>query len=303
MNFTKNYNDKIEQIKSMSVIDLAFFFGYGINKKKDQKNWRALKKEDKNTIFVKSSHPLSFFSTGNEKGSSVDFLLAQGLSWKEILNFSSPVNSSPVYHNKESPEIKIENLNALCKAKIDKFKVNRRNTFLTYNRKLTFATLENYQVRCNYKMAIFNHWMQINGEDKIISTLQYYFLDCNKTKKTYLKGGKRGLGVLTPKIFDNKTIIVCESSVDALSYAELHKTPKALLVFTGGSPGNSFFTEFCSLIRKIPNPNVILALDNDVSGELYCKELKEKCEEACVDFQIDTPKNKDWNDDLKNSPI
>ena len=123
----------------------------------------------------------------------------------------------------------------------------------------------------------------------------------NGTFKGDLKGCDYDKGMLVSH--DANTLVVTEAAIDAMSYMELmnmdgrdYRENDYLIL---GST-----TKWKALEYRIQTgqfSKVILALDNDDAGRLGNAKLAELLKELSFtgDVITDTPKGKDWNDDLK----
>lgn len=83
--------------------------------------------------------------------------------------------------------------------------------------------------------------------------------------------------------------IICESPIDALSYAVLHPSKKNTLYLATDGYGS------VPLERLKEMPEVVLALDNDATGEAIALRLQAELPRA----QRHIPEAKDWNEDLQ----
>jgi hypothetical protein len=63
-------------------------------------------------------------------------------------------------------------------------------------------------------------------------------------------------------------IVVAESAIDAMSYAQLSKKPGLYVSFAGGLSGAQF-QQLKDLLARYPSAKVIAATDNDKQGDKY----------------------------------
>ena len=132
--------------------------------------------------------------------------------------------------------------------------------------------------------------------------------------------GNRGIAVFKHKDFDNadergpddigfcQKMILCESSIDALSKAQMDgRHPGDVYVSIGGTPSAAAEKSLSALIRKNEPQEVVLAFDNDDAGrgfavhmERYLANENEKFHMPLIRTRTEFPTNgKDWNDMLK----
>jgi len=96
-----------------------------------------------------------------------------------------------------------------------------------------------------------------------------------------------------------KVVVLTESAIDALSYYQLRSYPPdtCVLALSGHA------TPAPELVREIENKEVVIALDNptaekNTAARAAGKLAIEKIKEVLPGAIIETPKAKDWNDDL-----
>lgn len=89
---------------------------------------------------------------------------------------------------------------------------------------------------------------------------------------------------------ESNTAYVCESAIDAISLLELHSMENDELSASYISIGGVAKQPAIDRIKKIYK-TVIIAVDNDEAGK-DCRDRNDDCRHLI-------PKNKDWNDDLR----
>ena len=130
--------------------------------------------------------------------------------------------------------------------------------------------------------------------------------------------GHRGIAVFKHKDFDNpdergpddigfcRKMILCESSIDALSKAQMDgRHPGDIYVSIGGTPSAAAEKSMSALIRKNEPQEVVLAFDNDDAGrgfaihmERYLASENQKFHMPMINTRLEFPSDglKDWND-------
>lgn len=120
----------------------------------------------------------------------------------------------------------------------------------------------------------------------------------NTSLKTFGSGTKKGLWY-SKNCVSSLSIVICESSIDCLSYHQLHGGD-AGYVSLGGAIGSRQRDLLTGLFAKAQrrSARVIVATDNDASGEQYFEQLQ-----LLSPFALgrQTPSGKDWNDDLNRA--
>ncbi|MBU2827843.1 toprim domain-containing protein [Acidithiobacillus ferriphilus] len=133
--------------------------------------------------------------------------------------------------------------------------------------------------------------------------------------------GHRGIAVFKHKDFDNadergpddiefcQKMILCESSIDALSKAQMDGChPGDVYVSIGGTPSAAAEKSLSALIRKNEPQEVVLAFDNDDAGRGFAIHMERYLAKENLKFTMPyftsrtvfPPKDfKDWNDMLK----
>lgn len=119
----------------------------------------------------------------------------------------------------------------------------------------------------------------------------------NAGLKTFGANTKRGLWY-TKNCCSTLHIVICESSIDCMSYFQLHGGDFGY-VSLGGAIGERQRDLLTGLFDKaaLRSAKVIVATDNDLAGEQYFAQMQ-----ALSNFALErqTPRLKDWNDDLCN---
>jgi len=141
------------------------------------------------------------------------------------------------------------------------------------------------------------------GVWKNISFIHYNFDDeiCgyeqkNKDFTFFSKGGEKGIW-RSNNLTLAKTIVICESAIDALSHAELKETGSdvAYISFCG-----QMSHEQLAIIQKVTQgKSVIIATDNDKAGDIFAEKINNLLQGNVISILREKPSSKDWNDDLR----
>ena len=119
--------------------------------------------------------------------------------------------------------------------------------------------------------------------------------------KGYTEGGSKGLW-RSNLIKDDTRAVICESPIDALSYAKAHPDSydQTRYFATGGQVSRKQWGLLNGLVEKSQNLKmvIVLAFDNDQAGRDYIRQFQMRY--PGVEFNLDLPpkQGQDWNDVL-----
>lgn len=119
-------------------------------------------------------------------------------------------------------------------------------------------------------------------------------------------GGVKGLWCSRPRRNDRQ-LVICETAIDALSYASLFGCEEKRLVSTAGqiSPVQAKLLQ--SAATKIPDGGqIVLAMDNDAAGRQLAETIAETLLEAkiyphAIRKHVPDAEKEDWNDVLRRT--
>ncbi len=96
-------------------------------------------------------------------------------------------------------------------------------------------------------------------------------------------------------------VVICESAIDAISYAQLAPDGHARYASTGGVVGRKQLEMLTGAIRGLTaGSTIVLATDADAGGDRIADQLAGVAAGAGVTCRRHTsPVGKDWNDCLK----
>jgi len=307
--------------QEINLVELAVNkFGYRIDKRKSSKYYKTLKK-DNDVVVVKrnsSNNHWIYFNARNDEdnGTIIDFLQNRGIG-----NLGA-VRRFLANYIKEKREGKIK--------EVDDFEVrvssttDRQNAVLREYSRLEELEEDNHLIRDRQiDPGIINKDFDIYTDDRknvvfplfnekgqVIGLAKY-----NKDFKQVI--GQKGIWTsYTGKVEDVKgitDIVITESPIDALSYAELFKDEtdiydvdeRYFLISTQGQIGKQTIEAISNYIKAImqvnPDVRIRIALDNDDRGQEMAEKLQEELENRFEDLEIyvDIPQMKDWNEELQ----
>lgn len=122
-----------------------------------------------------------------------------------------------------------------------------------------------------------------------------------------MKGSAKGLW--TSNVFaSDKTLVIAEVAIDALSYAAIFMKPDTAYAAVSGAMGPKQYTVLMELVRKMQNlETIILATDNDEGGDSIAEKLEAYLKEQGFTGEITrhSPEGRgdDWNEVQKMLPF
>ena len=127
----------------------------------------------------------------------------------------------------------------------------------------------------------------------------------NATKTTFTgfsPGGVKALACSRPRETD-RIAIICETSVDMLSLADLEGTKERRFFSTAGQISPMQMECLRSAISKMNHPTVLLAFDHDDGGRKLANQVTEALQGINADLIEHFPPTPgdDWNDVLKTN--
>lgn len=125
----------------------------------------------------------------------------------------------------------------------------------------------------------------------------------NDAFKGYTKHGDKGLWYSKPpKNF--KSVVFCESGIDALSHAALHPFNDAAYISISGQMSMEQEAEIKALLERCKDKEIVAAFDNDIVGKKYEADLDRICKDAgAAAPRRDAPaERKDWSEVLDATP-
>jgi len=123
----------------------------------------------------------------------------------------------------------------------------------------------------------------------------------NRSFTGYSKGGSKGLW-RSCLLTDDRKAVICESPIDALSYAEVFTDTEDRTRYfaTGGQISRGQWKLIDGLVKKYHEEQIaiVLAFDNDSAGKRYVQQFLKRY--SGIDLTVDLPQNEgqDWNDVL-----
>lgn len=302
-------DQELESFKT--EIDLrgyAAALGYGLDRKESWKGSSVLRHPNGDKIIVKRDHDGHFvyFSVRDESdnGSIIDFVQR-----RKAANLGQVRQELRPWLGKQGPFPAL--FPALQPTTKDRLAVERqyrlmqdvaRHAYLEEERRLPVETLLSPRFAGRIKTdargnAVFGHFDQDGLCGYEIKNTGY---------TGFARGGEKGLWLSHTEATDQR-LVLCESAIDALSYAALFPAPDTRYASLGGQMNPKQPLLLKALLLKLPtDAEVIAATDADVDGCAYAQLIASLVSETsrtdlCFVRQEPTA-GKDWNDVLQ-TPI
>lgn len=301
--------------------DILLANGYEIDREKSTARNPVLKSNGghKVVISLMSSGDYLYFNPNDstDKGNIYNLAKNHGLNISELLETYLKMPVEKKFNIKARSDK--ENIKEI----IDKFNAlpcydSQKHSYLK-NRAIDSTTISNYAKNIkvdNYENVYFPQYRLVSDRKNIFTrgyTMRFATpIYKDKDGKLYDKPlksitkGEKGLEILIPNDTSNvKSVILAESSIDTLSFAEITKNNNAILIATSGNVSVESSMEAIRFIHsKLNIQKYHLAFDNDEMGKkltndfaIALKEFNEFGKESVVN--IHSPYTKDFNDDLK----
>lgn len=302
----------IKDLTKLPLHEILLNNGYFYKKDKNSQNWKALENANGDYVIVTKNSKGDYLyinpKDDNDKGNIINFSKNRGISYKDLIN-------GEINYENIKDDIKITATSD--KTAINKYKALQAPqsiNYFTQERNIDKNLLSNFQgIKSDkyqniaiptYAIKNFNNkeFLSLNGFVNYLKTP----ITKDKDGQTYEKPlkqlcyGSKGLEMLKPNsvnsIKEIKDIIICESSIDSLSLAQIHnfKANNTLICATNGQFTQSHKETLEFLKKEATNANFTLGFDNDEAGKQY----KEKALEILPNAKHIKPILKDFNDDL-----
>lgn len=271
-------------LKKLNLGDILTRFGYIFNRKESSSSTKKYE-NDTDTLIVKqsSSGDYVYFNSKNERdcGTVIDFAKNRKIDLQTIL--TATPQPQPVAKTKAAKPAKDEERN--LRDDFLKLKLYG-NDYLTATRHIKPDLIKRFNVREDKRgNACFPHF---NKDFKLTG-----WEVKNQGFTGFCAGGKRNLGI-THIGDDVENIVITESSIDAMSYAQMFEPDNTIYISTGGTLTDKQLQQINALTEQY-SATVTAATDNDAHGQLYAERIID----AIPRSTRQTPQKKDWNDDLK----
>jgi hypothetical protein len=294
-------SDEIERFKSeISLVDYAQAeHGYELIEKESSKASKVLKAGGDKIIVTRQDGHDVYFSTGDaaDSGSVIDFIqrrvkLNLGQVRKALRPWLPGAKRPAIKRPARAPD------HAVAVTK-DRAGVLARwaamqpyaGTYLTRERGIDKRVIEAFEVRQDERgNACFGHrdYVDVSGWEVK-----------NQGFTGFSAGGERAVTLVVPGGGKPKKIVICESAIDAMSYAQLkHERGNCYMSTAGAQLSPAQRTLLTQILSKTTLP-VVLAMDKDAAGERMAQEVAQMAPQGVQTTREVPEAGKDWNDALR----
>lgn len=311
-----NDPDELENFKlKINLVEYAASIGYSLVKSDSTRNSKVMKRGDSKIVIAtgEAGHGI-YFNVHNDRdsGSIIDFVKnRENINLGQVRKILRKFSGQP---SNQIPEL----------SKPVRVKKDIQNILLRYAQ--TVEETPEYLIEkrlIGEKILKDNRFVSMIRTDPKTGNAVFPFYNARGLCSYEYRGeGYRGMASGSEKglwhskgIVSADTIVICESVIDALSYAEMAQTfetnENAAYVSFGGTMSENQEQLLIMLINNASKNKhilLVLAVDNDKVGMSYIEKFKnwidgEPALISNVSYVIDTPSartGKDWNEALQN---
>ena len=318
--------DELEKFKrEISLLDLAQNeFGYEYIKKESSKVYFVLRKDNEKIVVTRDQedgHDV-YCNTSDKAdcGSLIDFVKnrlddknARLVRVRQALRPWAPGAKKPAAKKPAAPPVRPVAVERDRSAIVAAWKSMQpyQGSYLTQERKLDPAIILVFGVRQDeHGNACFRHRKPGEG----VTGYEYKNAPLPGEKKAFTGfsgGGEKALFTRRLEDLPASQLVVVESAIDALSYAQMYHKPGTLYISVAGSMSHDQANQLQVLIVGNPQATLVLATDNDLTdkdgqplafddrpGEKLAKVIEAMAPQVMT-IERHTPQAKDWNADLQ----
>ncbi len=299
----RDMDAELERFKSdLSLSDYAQNCGYELVKKESSANSKVLKGQDGSKIVVargRDGHDI-YFNVGDDRdnGSIIDFVQRQhGFNLGQVrreLRGWLPGAKRPA---PEKPDRAPDRPVVASKDRVDvlrgwlKMKPYSGH-YLTDERSIDPAIIKAFDVRQDERGNMCA--AHKDGDGLVGWEVK------NKGFTGFSSGGSRGLCYGRLDSEPIKRIVITESVIDAMSYAQMRHAQGDVYISLGGALSAQQKDLLARLFERLPRASVVLATDNDEAGERMAQEVGQLAMAHGIKSERQgAPTGKDWNDALR----
>lgn len=307
--------------REINLVEYAISCGYELRKKESYRAARVLKHtgDDHKIVVAKDAsdgHWVYFairpnnqvkgrgFARGADNGSIVDFILSRDprADMKRVheecrrwLGRPDPLPTHPEHDVVASRPTERDRFKVALS--YEAASVAPGNTYLQ-ERGLSLQTLQDTRFRDSWRTDGRGNALFLHRDADGISGFELK----NRGFTGFASGGIKSLWCSTARAGD-KTLVVAESAVDAMSYHQLYPRSDARYMSTGGAPSEAQLELLKRAAAKMsPGSTIVLAVDADRGGDALHRALERAMAQPHVRIVRHSPvieRCKDWNDVLR----
>jgi hypothetical protein len=301
-------NEELEEFKTqINLCEYASSQGFVLDRKESSRSSAVMRHPNGDKIIVAkrpNGHWTYFNVRGSDSGSIIDFVsvrstLSLGGVRKELRPWVGKTASISVANDSFDLKPTEGDLQKVRRRWQQAKPLTAKDTYLS-SRQIPLSILEDPIFRDRIRIdqrknCIFPHFDpagELSG-----------FEIKSKTFTGFPPGGKKWFWSSRPRATD-QIAVVCESAVDALSFATIHGIHSKRFFSTAGTCGPQHARAFAELVAAMPAVSSIwLAFDNDRAGHEMANKLRVQLETELKDAILIVDRfpevaGADWNDML-----
>ena len=296
--------DELERFKGeINLVEFAQSLGYEVIKKESSRACSVMKRGGDKIVVAtdKADGHGVYFNVGDQadSGSVIDFAQRRlggslGVIRKELRGWCyTPKAPSPKRRPLEGRPERLEPVERDRAALLARWHAlgPYEGTYLTSVRGLDANLVAAWRVRQDARgNACFPHW---DGAGICGWEIK------NQGFTGFAASGRRGLTYVRLDKEPVRQIVLAESGIDAMSWAQLHGQPGTAYASSGGAVGPDQLALIAGALTRSGASRLILATDADLAGDAMAEKIA-AIAPAGVDVVRDRPTSgKDWNDVLR----
>ena len=296
----KKYQELADKVRDIPLEKVAYELGLDPDPK-DKHKW-----QHKNHIINITGSKFYDWQHLKGGGGAIDLVMhvnecdfKQAVAWLNDRLGEGATLQAATYKTKEF--IQTEQLRPFIPPTVDQDKWQQVKTYLTCERRLPSSLVDSLHQQGLVYTDDKQHAVFIRrdlDEQKITGASLRGTAGTENTFKGLALGSKRNAGWFHFQKGGQsgdpiQRAVLVESPIDAMSFAVLDRTSSRKTIYLSTDGAGTVPLEF---LLQLPTSSVIVAYDNDSSGDLMAQRVMTQLPNAVRK----SPKNTDWNEELKN---
>jgi 5S rRNA maturation endonuclease (ribonuclease M5) len=295
---------ELERFKTeINLVDYMQAQGWTPNKKKSTRKTAVLESQDGRKALVslnENGHYVFFDPATGAGGSIIDFVKAErGLNLGQVRKVLRPMIGADFssLSPRHQPRLRLK----LERSSRDEREFERVRVVMTDKYARLKPLDDGYLRSRGITISDDPRFSNVKSDERGNTCFPHYveggiigWEKKNRCFTGYTEGGKRAGIYATTNFGDAQKVVIVESGIDAMSHAQLFRTNnETAYISVGGSISKSQLQLICD---RVAGRDVILAFDNDAAGLRFDSIVSDALGGK---VEIQKPRLKDWNDDLK----
>lgn len=296
--------------QSINLTQYAATMGYEIDRKKSTKSSVVMRHNNGDKVIVsRRGNNWVYFSVHDDQdnGTIINFIerrTSKGIGeiGRELQGWlgGGAAHLDPKTYAQDVEEHQPDR--ARVRAVFSRARVVAAHPYLVNERKIPAAVLSSPRFKGRIYQDRYGNVMFPHRDAEGICGLELKNID----KGVQVKGGVKGLWT-SATLTTDKTLVIAEVAIDALSYCAIFMKPDTAYAAVSGAMGPRQYTVLMEIVRKMINiESILLATDNDEGGDSIAGKLEAYLKEQGFTGEITrhSPESRgdDWNEVLKMLP-